>query len=70
MRSTRPSAIVAVGHDVDGQFDQPQREAQPCVYLQVLGYCFHPLPDSVADDQEEEEPTPEVCGERKSSGSA
>ena len=37
---------------------------QPSVKLQVLGYCFHSLPDPVADDQEEEAPTPEVCGER------
>src|SRR5271156_4787028 len=37
---------------------------QPCVCVQVLGYCFHPLADAVADDQEEEAPTPEVCGER------
>jgi hypothetical protein len=37
---------------------------QPSVKLQVLGYCFHPLPDSIADDEEEEAPTPEVCGER------
>jgi hypothetical protein len=33
------------------------------VYLQVLGYCFNALPDTVADDQQEEAPAPEVCGE-------
>jgi hypothetical protein len=27
---------------------------QPCVYLQVLGYCFNALPDTVSDDQPEE----------------
>jgi len=31
---------------------------------QVLGYSFHSLPDTVADDEEEEASTPEVFGER------
>jgi hypothetical protein len=44
--------------------DESQREVQPGVKLQVLGYCFHPFPDPVTDDQEEEAPTPKVCAER------
>ena len=32
--------------------------------LQVFGYRFHSLPNSVADDQKEETPTPEICSER------
>ena len=32
--------------------------------VQIFGYCFHPLSDTVADDQEEEAPTSEICGER------
>lgn len=32
--------------------------------LKVLGYCFHSLPDAVADDQEEEASAPEVGCER------
>ena len=34
------------------------------MYPEVLGYCFHSLPDAVADDKEEEAPAPEVGGER------
>ena len=37
---------------------------QPSVKLQVFGYRLHPLPDPVAHDQEEEAPTPEICGQR------
>ena len=37
---------------------------QPSVKLQIFGYCLHPLPDPVADDQEKEAPTPEVRGKR------
>jgi len=37
---------------------------QSGVKLQIFGYCLHPLPDPVADDEEEEAPTPEVCGKR------
>src|SRR5215467_3470385 len=32
--------------------------------VQVFGYCFDRLSDPVADDQEQEAPPPEVCGER------
>ena len=32
--------------------------------VQIFGYCLHPLSDPVADDQEEEAPTPEVGGKR------
>jgi len=59
----RHHQAVAVRHDVNGQLDEPQREVQP-VKLQIFGYCLHPLADPVADDQEEEAPTPKVCGER------
>ena len=37
---------------------------QSGVKLQIFGYCLHPLPDPVADDEEEEAPTPQVCGKR------
>lgn len=54
---------VAVWHCVHRQLDETQREVQAGVKLQVFGYCFPSLADPVTDNQEEETPTPKVCGE-------
>ena len=40
----RHHQAVAVGHAVNRQFDETQREVQPSAELQVFGYCFHSLP--------------------------
>src|SRR6202030_4608821 len=60
----RRHQAVAVWQNVDGQLDETQREMQSGVKLLIFGYCLHPLPDPVADDEEEEAPTLEVCGKR------